>query len=232
MAFQYKHVLVIGATSGIGRGMADHFIGQGIKVTAVGRRQDRLDEFHPTIDSVMLNAGTESRANFSKPETVDLAAFHRAVTINFTSHVSIVHAILPHLLSRSSPTSLLFTGTQVSLVPVYAMPGYSASKAALDAFVMCLREQLRDANVTVQHISTGPVQTELHDAEMGKDAGKSFGMSMEDFVSEVWTGLREGKLDIFPGTLGGSTKEQFLEIVRVREEATDRMTELIRRIMG
>lgn len=45
MAFQYKHVLVIGATSGIGRGMADHFIAQGMKVTAVGRRQDRLDEF-------------------------------------------------------------------------------------------------------------------------------------------------------------------------------------------
>lgn len=45
MAFQYKHVLIIGATSGIGKGMADHFIAQGIKVTAVGRRQDRLDEF-------------------------------------------------------------------------------------------------------------------------------------------------------------------------------------------
>lgn len=179
----------------------------------------------------MLNAGTEARANFSKPETVDLAAFHRAVTINFTSHVSLVHAILPHLLARDAPTSLLFTGTQVSLVPVYVMPGYSASKAALDAFIMCLREQLRDTNVKVQHISPGPVQTELHDAEMG-DAGRNFGMPMEEFMSDVWTGLTEGKLDIFPGTLGGSTKEQFLEIVRVRDEATDRMTGLMRMIMG
>jgi NADP-dependent 3-hydroxy acid dehydrogenase YdfG len=45
MAFHYKHVLIIGATSGIGKGMADHFIAQGMKVTVVGRRQDRLDEF-------------------------------------------------------------------------------------------------------------------------------------------------------------------------------------------
>jgi NADP-dependent 3-hydroxy acid dehydrogenase YdfG len=45
MAFPYKHVLIIGATSGIGRSMADHFIAQGLKVTAVGRRQERLDEF-------------------------------------------------------------------------------------------------------------------------------------------------------------------------------------------
>lgn len=112
------------------------------------------------------------------------------------------------------------------------MPGYSASKGALDAFVMCLREQLRDTNVTVQHISPGPVQTELHDAEMGKEAGSKFGMPMKEFVSEVSAGLDEGKLDIFPGTLGGSTKEQFLEIVRVREEAMGRMTGLMKSVMG
>jgi NADP-dependent 3-hydroxy acid dehydrogenase YdfG len=45
MAFPYSHVLMIGATSGIGRAMADRLVEAGAKVTAVGRRQDRLDEF-------------------------------------------------------------------------------------------------------------------------------------------------------------------------------------------
>lgn len=45
MPFPYKHVLLVGATAGIGQAMADHFISQGIKVTAVGRRQERLDQF-------------------------------------------------------------------------------------------------------------------------------------------------------------------------------------------
>jgi NADP-dependent 3-hydroxy acid dehydrogenase YdfG len=45
MPFQFKHVLLIGATSGIGRAMGDHFIAQGVKVTAVGRRSDRLEQF-------------------------------------------------------------------------------------------------------------------------------------------------------------------------------------------
>jgi NADP-dependent 3-hydroxy acid dehydrogenase YdfG len=45
MSFPYKHVLLVGATSGIGRAMAYHFIANGVKVTAVGRRQERLDEF-------------------------------------------------------------------------------------------------------------------------------------------------------------------------------------------
>ncbi|KAF5863687.1 hypothetical protein ETB97_009620 [Aspergillus alliaceus] len=48
MSFPYKHVLLIGATSGIGRAMADRFIKTGIKVTAVGRRQDRLNDFVST----------------------------------------------------------------------------------------------------------------------------------------------------------------------------------------
>jgi short-subunit dehydrogenase len=183
-------------------------------------------ESHPTIDSIMLNAGTQHSANFAQPETVNLATFHREITI------ALVHTILPHLLSRATPTNLTFTGTQVSLIPAFPLPAYSASKAALDAFIMCLREQLRGTNVTVQHISPGPVQTELHDTELGKPAGRAFGMPMEDFVSETWSGLIAGEGDIFPGTVGGSTKEQFLEVVRVRDEAFGRISALLRTRMG
>ena len=45
MAFPYRHVLLIGATSGIGKAMADRLIEAGAKVTVVGRRKDRLEEF-------------------------------------------------------------------------------------------------------------------------------------------------------------------------------------------
>jgi NADP-dependent 3-hydroxy acid dehydrogenase YdfG len=45
MAFPYRCVLLIGATAGIGRAMADSLVKGGSKVIAVGRRRDRLDEF-------------------------------------------------------------------------------------------------------------------------------------------------------------------------------------------
>ena len=45
MPFQYKHVLLVGATSGIGAAMADRLIQEDSKVIAVGRRQNRLDAF-------------------------------------------------------------------------------------------------------------------------------------------------------------------------------------------
>lgn len=45
MVFQYKRVLLVGATAGIGAAMADKLIEEGAKVIAVGRRQERLDAF-------------------------------------------------------------------------------------------------------------------------------------------------------------------------------------------
>ncbi|KAK3071543.1 hypothetical protein LTS18_014838, partial [Coniosporium uncinatum] len=45
MSFPYKKVLVIGATSGIGEDLASKFISEGHNVVAVGRRQEKLDQF-------------------------------------------------------------------------------------------------------------------------------------------------------------------------------------------
>lgn len=43
--FPYKKVLVLGATSGIGKALASKFVANGIAVVAVGRRREYLDEF-------------------------------------------------------------------------------------------------------------------------------------------------------------------------------------------
>ena len=45
MPFQYKKVLVIGATSGIGHALASRFVQEGSYVIVVGRRKEKLEEF-------------------------------------------------------------------------------------------------------------------------------------------------------------------------------------------
>lgn len=54
MAFPYKHLLVIGATAGIGKALAARLVESGAKVTVVGRRQDLLDEFLHTVGAARV----------------------------------------------------------------------------------------------------------------------------------------------------------------------------------
>ncbi|KAL5388535.1 hypothetical protein PMIN03_007854 [Paraphaeosphaeria minitans] len=255
MSFPYKHVLLVGATSGIGTAMADKLVTEGIHVTAVGRRKDRLDAFvsthgslkassliadisnlddlptfaenaikqHPTTDAIFLNAGQQRRFNFASPSTVHLSEFNKEMTTNFTSFVALTHAFLPHLLASSNHTALIYTGTHISLVPAATFPAYSASKAALDVFIMCIREQLRNSSVNILHVSPPLVQSEIHNYEMGAEVGQKMGIPAEEFVKERHGGnlKRERKtctLEVLARARGSSS---WRSLIGVRRRLSD-----------
>ncbi|KAL1632948.1 hypothetical protein SLS56_003233 [Neofusicoccum ribis] len=71
MGFEYKKVLLIGATSGIGAGLADKFVQEGVKVVAVGRRKENLDAF-------VAKHGSDKAASFVFDIT-DLASIPKFV---------------------------------------------------------------------------------------------------------------------------------------------------------
>ncbi|KAL2065604.1 hypothetical protein VTL71DRAFT_3274 [Oculimacula yallundae] len=208
MSLPYKHVLLIGATSGIGSGMADQLARSGVKVTAVGRRQDRLDAFvaehgsdiasaevfdigdlggieeftdriitkYPSIDCLFLNAGIQGTYDVSSPSTIDFAKFNHEMTINYTNLVALTFAFLPFLKAKAErgPASIILyqkynnnkeptnatlppsTGTHLSIIPAAVLPAYSASKAALNVFTLCLREQLKANKHTIKVIEIYP----------------------------------------------------------------------------
>lgn len=62
---------------------------------------------YPDIDSVFINAGVQQATDFTSPETVDLTAFHQQMHVNYVAAVSLVHAFLPFLSGKTTPTSLI-----------------------------------------------------------------------------------------------------------------------------
>lgn len=101
----------------------------------------RVVQTYPDLDCVFLNSGTQSQAKLTRPEEVDLDAFHREFDVNYTSVVNLTIKFLPHLQKKDYPTGLIITGSLLALVPAFVLPAYSASKAALRSFFDSLRQQ-------------------------------------------------------------------------------------------
>ncbi|ETI21995.1 hypothetical protein G647_06065 [Cladophialophora carrionii CBS 160.54] len=180
---------------------------------------------YPDLDCVFLNAGVQSPIDLAKPEKVDLAAFHSEVEVNFSSFVDLTMKFLPFLRGKETETSFIFTGSNLAIVPAALLPAYSASKAALNVFVLCLREQLRNSSVQVIELSPPPVQTELHDY-MGADQGRQLGMPVDKFCDAAFDGLLSGSDQIVIGSVGPA--HVFHDIVDKRREAFENLAKMMR----
>ena len=107
------------------------------------------------------------------------------------------------------------------------MPAYSASKAALNCFTLCLRDQLANAqsNVKIYEISPPPVQTELHDY-MGEDKGRALGMPLGEFCDKAYDGLAKGHDQVVIGSIGPA--EPFMDIVNKRRGLFEFLAKMMR----
>lgn len=119
------------------------------------------------------------------------------------------------------------TGSNLAIVPAWNMPAYSASKAALNCFTLCLREQLTNAksSVKVFEVSPPPVQTELHDY-MGEEKGRALGMPLAEFCDKTYEGLAAGKDQIIIGSIG--PQEKFMDIVDKRRGIFEFLANMMR----
>ncbi|KAL3465537.1 hypothetical protein BJX64DRAFT_275136 [Aspergillus heterothallicus] len=250
MSFPYKHVLIIGATSGIGRAMAERFVQNGAKVIVVGRRKDRLDEFvakhgedkasaivfdisqldeipqfaedvvakYPDLDSVWLNAGLQRQYNLASDDW-DFESFKNEFHVNVFSIVALARAFTPYLSEKAetAPANLIFTGTNLSVVPFAWAPGYCASKSALNVYTISLRAQLKErSKLKVIEVMPPAVQTELHDY-MGKK-GATLGMPIDQFTDEAFKGLQAGQDQVVVGHI--EPREVFFDILEKKQATT------------
>ncbi|MCJ1445068.1 MAG: hypothetical protein MMC23_005573 [Stictis urceolatum] len=227
MSFPYRKVLMTGATSGIGKALTTRLASNGVHVIATGRRTENLkalqNEYgadkitimtvdvsdlgsinkvvedvtkqHPDLDCVFMNAGMQRGMNFKEPETVDMSVMQEELNTNYTSVVAMTLAFLPFLQAQKEKT----TSSALAVIPLVRCAGYSATKAALHAFILCLRQQLKSSNVKVVELLPPAVQTELHDEKYQPDIknGREIGVPLDTFTDGAYSGLCEGKEQIF-----------------------------------
>lgn len=218
--------------------------------TLTHERNGSVVQTYPDLDCVFLNSGTQTQAKLTRPEEIDLDAFHNEFNVNYTSIANLTIKFLPHLQKKNYPTSIIVTGSILSLIPAFAMPSYSASKAALRSFFESLRRQhqgvsevkfiellppavqskcstfLTPCCACLMVVKLTPLSAELHDY-MGIERGRAVGMPLDEFTEKAYAGLASGKEEVIIGTLAGASPEAAQEFLEKRNVLFNNLSNVI-----
>ena len=215
-------VLVTGASSGIGAGLAARFHARGARVIISGRDRTRLERMaarHPGMSAVVMdvadpesvtrgmaevaartphlttfinNAGIQRLLDLSAAEPPGPSDVASEIDTNLTGLINVTAAALP-LLRRASRSRVVHVGSGLGFVPLAKAPIYSATKAAVHSFTVSLRRQLADSTVQVVEIIPPVVDTRLH-----RDLPQVPPMArpLETFIDRAMRSLDAGKDEI------------------------------------
>jgi len=177
-----RTVLVTGASSGIGRAIAQNLLQLGHAVVGVSRDCQKftrqmenfspvqldlsqlselpkkifqLQQRFPNIDAVVFSAGL---GQFGSVEEFSYSQIEALMTLNFTSQVFLTKALLPAL-KRKASSDLIYIGSEAALKGSRKGAVYCASKFAIRGFTQALREECGKSNVRVCLINPGMVKT-------------------------------------------------------------------------
>ncbi len=185
-----KVALVTGGSSGIGLAAVNALAQAGVTVYETSRREidlphavhlpgDVTDEIAMArvVDTVLEKEGRLDIlvccAGFGisgAVEFTDLAAAKRQLEVNLFGVVNAVKAVLPHMRSRKAGR-IVVVSSVAGAIPIPFQTYYSVSKAALNAYVSALRNEVRPYGVTVTAVQPGDIATGFTDAREKSPAG-------------------------------------------------------------
>lgn len=225
-------IFIPGATSGIGRGLAQRFAAADNKVIIAGRRQHLIDQIvaeHDAIEGFVLDvtdpASIDRAADTIQtryPDTNVLAAVagiqlpedllssdflpnaEATIETNLLGLIRLIAAFTEFLQAKDD-AAIITVSSGLAFVPLPLTPTYNATKAAIHSFTESLRVQLIDTNVQVIEFVPPAVRTTLMSQE-----NREFAMPLEDFLDEVM-----GLLETHP-----DAKEILVERVLLQRNAT------------
>ncbi|MDY7117413.1 SDR family NAD(P)-dependent oxidoreductase [Halomonas sp. SSL-5] len=221
-----QRIWLTGASSGIGRALAERLLARGDRVALSGRNTAVLDELaagHDNalalpldvtdrvavrdagrqleaafggLDLVILNAGT---CEYLDAREFDIDLVERVFAANFHGAIHCIDAALP-LLRRARAEGgrplLTATSSAAAYLPLPRSEAYGASKAALSHFLEALRLDLDAEGIDVSVIHPGFVRTPLTDRN---DFAMPMRVEVDAAAEATLEGLAHRRLDIhFP----------------------------------
>jgi short-subunit dehydrogenase len=215
-----KTVLITGASSGIGKGLALEIAARGGRLGLVARREDVLKEI---VDEIKQRNGTavavsadvrdanalKQAADRVRAELGPIDVLIANAGVGVTDHgakldpqavADVINInVLGAVNSAAAVLPEMVERKSGQLVAIASLAGYRglpksaaycASKAALSSFFESLRIDLRHTGVTVSIIYPGFIKTPL---TSGRQAKMPYLMELDDGVKKIVTAIEKGK---------------------------------------
>lgn len=178
-----KKIIISGASSGIGKAIAQNLLDEGHIVIGLNRRKgishknyihysidlsliDKLEaklkviaKAHSDCDAIIFSSGV---GLFGQLEQLGVTQMHRLMNINFMSQVMIAKEFLPKFKYRGSG-DLIFIGSESGLQGQTQGSIYCASKFALRGFCQSLRKECSKSGIRSCIIEPGMCRTPFFD---------------------------------------------------------------------
>jgi short-subunit dehydrogenase len=193
------HVVVTGASSGIGEGVVREYARAGAKLTLVARRRELLEKIDQEIgggsgiiahdlsdplhvadwvpEAIAKHGPIDVLVSNAGMENVGIFAETdpmeglKLLNLNLVSPLLLTRAVLPAMLERGSG-ALVHVSSVSAFAPLPGMQWYGASKAGLGQFSESLRLDLSHTPIRVVTVYPGPVKTAMGDAAFEKYGGR------------------------------------------------------------
>lgn len=174
------HILITGATSGIGKQLAKDYLLAGHAVYAVGRDEKALAELKElgampiNVDLMDHDKVLDAFANISQIDLAicgagmceyldmpnfDSSVFMKVMTVNMGILSHTIEGVLPQLIA--SKGRLVGIGSASAYVPFARAEAYGSSKAAIHYLMKTLQISLAPHNVAVSLVVPGFVETPM-----------------------------------------------------------------------
>jgi uncharacterized oxidoreductase len=219
-------VLITGGATGIGFSLARAFLEIDNEVIICGRREDKLQEAKAgfpglqikvcdvskpeerkslfdwvktsfdNINILVNNAGIQKMIDFRKGEE-DLSNNESEIETNLVAPVHLSSLFVPLFIQKDS--AIVNISSSLAFKPLPHVPIYCATKAAIHAFSMALRQQLHETSIRVFEIVPPIVKTELYKGSRGNRQLPSPGLSPSVLASIVLEAIRRDETEIVVG---------------------------------
>jgi short-subunit dehydrogenase len=185
------HVVVTGASSGIGEAIAREYLNRGAKVTLIARRRDRLDKLaegneertlvvqadlgNPDVAFAWLDAAEDAmgpidvlvnNAGIQIVRSVLETTWEegeRLLVLDLHTPLRLTQLVLKRMVPRKSGT-IVDIASMAALGPTPGMFFYNAAKAGLAAASEGLRAEMKPHGIHVVTVYPGPVTSDMEAA--------------------------------------------------------------------